>query len=771
MRIDSTARVAARRAAVLSASIACATMPAHAQTGASADAGGREGALSDVVVTATRFATPAMSVPASVSVVPRETLERIAPARLGDALADVPGLYVRGAAMGATFPGSGQAVLSLRGVPRSGRTLVLVDGQPLNNALSGSINVAGIPLAAIERVEIVRGPHSALYGGNAMGGVINFISAPIDAPLAQASAGVGSQGLRTLAAQWRRRLDSGLGLALVFARRESAGNADADEVVKTASAGAGTAGLVGATQTVQRSGAEGWLVGYKERRPWVQTQLGLSASYRLAPGTQLRGGVSLGQYRVGHAAPSSLLLDAGGQSVLAGNVAVGAGRRVVVRESDFLTQTDSLERDLRAWARAEHRYAGGTVMVVDASVLRHRFTFPFATPGATSASGGPGQFTVQPDVRTDLGAHWRVALGKSLLLTTGFAFSRGELERSTLALSNWRDEATQTAVLNQGQGAILDTAVFVQGEYFATDRLTLTLGARHDRYTTHGMVSQTTAPAFAQTYADRSFGAFAPKAALSYRVSPALTLRASYGVGFRAPTLLDLYSRTAVPGTVAGTVVVNEPDPNLLPERIRALEVGADGNWGRRGRWSLTVYRQSLRDLLYRRTISSSLTRTENVGEARVDGVEASARWYALDGRGAGSGGTTVALGASLTHHLRYEVTRNDATPGMVGKRLTDVPRSQFSLGAEFVRGPWSGFVAWRYTSMVYGSGDDLNQNSVQGVYGAYDAHGVVSARLAWQATRQLAVSLAIDNLTNRRYYAFYRQPGRTALLEATLRF
>ena len=73
--------------------------------------------LGVVVVTATRSPAAALSVPASVSVVSEAELRRRNVLRFGDAIADVPGLYVRGAAMGAGFPGSGASVLSLRGIP------------------------------------------------------------------------------------------------------------------------------------------------------------------------------------------------------------------------------------------------------------------------------------------------------------------------------------------------------------------------------------------------------------------------------------------------------------------------------------------------------------------------------------------------------------------------------------------------------------------------------------------------------------------------------
>ena len=102
--------------------------------------------LESVVVTATRSPATALGVPASVTVVDAQELAARQPVRLGDALADVPGLYIRGAAMGPAFPGTGQGVLSLRGIPRTPRTLVMIDGQPVNHPLSGGIHVVGIPL-------------------------------------------------------------------------------------------------------------------------------------------------------------------------------------------------------------------------------------------------------------------------------------------------------------------------------------------------------------------------------------------------------------------------------------------------------------------------------------------------------------------------------------------------------------------------------------------------------------------------------------------------
>ncbi len=102
---------------------------------------------------------------------------------------------------------------------------------------------------------------------------------------------------------------------------------------------------------------------------------------------------------------------------------------------------------------------------------------------------------------------------------------------------------------------------------------------------------------------------------------------------------------------------------------------------------------------------------------------------------------------------------------------LSAVPQTVWALGFLFDRQPWSGQVTYRHVSRVFGSGDDLNQNLAQGVYGAYDAYGTASARVQYRIDRQLSLALALDNLLDRRYYVLTRQPGRTLYAELAWRF
>lgn len=130
-------------------------------------------ALGDVVVTATRTAQSIRDVPAAVTVVSRDQIEKSSATTVDQLLQGVPGVYA--ARMDPSSPNR-IAQTYTRGLPGNSRTLVLVDGLPMNVLYDGQVDWSQLVTSDVERVEVVRGASSGLYGANAMGGVINIIS-------------------------------------------------------------------------------------------------------------------------------------------------------------------------------------------------------------------------------------------------------------------------------------------------------------------------------------------------------------------------------------------------------------------------------------------------------------------------------------------------------------------------------------------------------------------------------------------------------------------
>ena len=126
--------------------------------------------LDPVTSTATRMRSRASEVSTSVTVVPGTALEQRQVQDLGGAMQDVPGVFIR------PYGALGDVrTASIRG-SSAGQVLVLIDGQRVNNTQSGEVDLTTLPTEGIDRVEIVRGGASALYGADAVGGVINVIT-------------------------------------------------------------------------------------------------------------------------------------------------------------------------------------------------------------------------------------------------------------------------------------------------------------------------------------------------------------------------------------------------------------------------------------------------------------------------------------------------------------------------------------------------------------------------------------------------------------------
>lgn len=159
-----------------------------------------------VITRATNLKAPT---PASVAVIDREQIERSASSNLIDVLRSQAGLQIRD-----TMGDGNRAALSLRGFGENAanNTLVLVDGRRLNQPTLSSADLNSVPLANIERIEIIRGAGTVLYGDQAVGGVINIITRTPSSNEAYIEASRGSHDLEAYRGHLHQQLGGGLSL-------------------------------------------------------------------------------------------------------------------------------------------------------------------------------------------------------------------------------------------------------------------------------------------------------------------------------------------------------------------------------------------------------------------------------------------------------------------------------------------------------------------------------------------------------------------------------
>ncbi len=163
--------------------------------------------LEPIVVTATRMEEKVSAQASAVSVVPREEIDLVSPVVAGDALRDIPGLVVQRNGSAGNLEN-----VRIRGA-LSSHTLVMIDGFPVNSPTLGSFDIGSLPLDGFERVEVVRGAQSALYGSSAIGGVVNFIPRKGEAG-GGASAGLSGGSFNSL--KWTGTAQAGAGNGSVF---------------------------------------------------------------------------------------------------------------------------------------------------------------------------------------------------------------------------------------------------------------------------------------------------------------------------------------------------------------------------------------------------------------------------------------------------------------------------------------------------------------------------------------------------------------------------
>ncbi|TNC95218.1 MAG: iron complex outermembrane recepter protein [Gallionellaceae bacterium] len=729
---------------------------AIAPVAALAEEDGKQLSLDEVVVTATRTGVTASDAPAAVTVVKASDIQNKNASRLGDALDQVPSLYLRGGALGQSQGTVGTSGMSLRGIDQT-RTLVLLDGQPIQDAATGKVNWRTPFMEDIERVEVVPGAFSSLYGSNAIGGVVNIITKQPDTHelTAKVKKGWGDASGEDASLYFRDKMKNGLGFAGGIGRqiRDSYVN---DFIVKASAAGVAGTPVTGAQAITTREGVPTYLVGDLGKTPWHATNATAKLFYDLNSRDKIFAGINHQETRVGYTQFNSYLSNAAtGASVTSGTLGIN-GQRVVWANSDFapFSSLPLHEASTRYFIGYDGSIGSDYLLKVD--LARIDRAYDFSAAGATALwNSGTGSWSDTPNSGIDGTAQLSFPLSDAHFMVTGLAFHKDVVNQKIYTLSNWRDPATKTALSSGYNGHSSTTSVFVQDEFSATEALKVYVGGRWDDWRAQGDNFVIT-PVSSTSYAERHVAAFSPKVSATYKPIEALVLRTSFGRSFRAPTNQDLYSSSTSRGrTTTG-------DPNLQPERADTLEVGGEWRASAAIKLTATVYETRLSNLIYVKqvtTVAPLLSQRINAGKARVRGAELGAShqltsWLAVDANYA---------------YIDSRILENAADPLSVGKRLTDAPRNIIGIGVTAQRGDWSGSLNARYVSHIFWNAQ--NTDVVEGVPGSYDAHTMVNAKIGYAFTKVVKGSVAINNLLDTKAYSYFLLPRRNLTAELDFSF
>lgn len=684
-------------------------------------------ALTPIIVSAARAPLLLEHATGETVVITEREIEARQPQRLTDILDNTAGLFVApGKGLLQTAPG-----FALRGMPSDRRSLVMVDGIAMTDGYSGSVLLGGIPPQSVKQAEILFGPMSSLYGGNAMGGVVNFVTRMPKASEFGFDIGYGDAYADGKAPGDVRQtfVHAGTRLANGLSFRVTGNWAKTNGYRSEWVTGNRPAGTHGGIPTTSETGAPTVLLGKKGDNSWEEHGASLKLEQDLGNGTRWRAGWLLQEYGYAYGTPETYLRrNATGLPAYTSAFAGG--------DSDYRRQIGH--------AGFESALGVGHLNLLLSHSAVTTNSFIIATTGAT-AFGGPGRINDSPSDSTSLDSYWNATLNHHDL-TIGYAYRQDQADARDYTLRNWADADSRSSLYSRAKGKMRLNAAYFQDNWALAPNLTVQGGLRYDHWENSDGLSID--PSGRYPHARRSESAWSPKIGASLRLSERLTLRTSAGQAFHAPTVYDLYRSSSL-----STYNISA-NPALKPETVTAWEAGVDWQPWAGGEIRSTYFHNEITDLIYLGPRQpgpggKDVRLRINAGKAESSGVTfAITHRFDADNR----------VFANLTY-TDSEMLENQASPTSVGKQLTHLPRKQASIGFDSRRGAWQLAASGRYASKQYS--DDGNADKATGVYKAYDAYFVVDARLAYRFSRQLTAALAVSNLFDRDYFSYYAAPGR----------
>jgi len=712
--------------------------------------------LGEVVVTATKTERQIGEVPASVSVVTSDDIENSTAHFADETLKTLSGVYLKRS----KFMDAVSSV-TLRGFSEKSRTLVMLDGQSLNDAYTSGVQWPSIPLDDIERIEVVKGPFSSLYGGNAMGGVINIITKTPKKREIELKSGYGTYHTFSSHLGYTDRfLDERLGLYISIDNKSTNGYRS-QPVVKSASSGTGTTAVTGWERTKSSTGSTRYLIGDKGENYWDQWQYVGKIDWDISPDSKLSFHTNISDYKYGYSDPQSYLKDASGNEITSGDVTFDddGDKKMTLSTKSFL-QGESEDKSRLYAFNYSVLLGGGVNAKTKFGIVDNETWYITASTGATK-SGGPGKINeTDPKRSYRFETQLDIPIQERHTLSVGIGYKYDRVKGEEWNLSDWQDSLTRTTLSTSMQGKQRTESIFTQLELGLHEELKTFLGLRYDHWKNYD--GESLASSSTTTYSDKTDSYLSPKIGIVY--TPHLSMseglwelekvRFSWGKAFRPPTLYDLYK------TWAWYSTTYESNPNLVPENSSSWEIGFENTlFQKKTAASFTYFQSTIEDLIYTKKVSSTLKRKENAGKGEIKGVELEVKQYITE---------WLDLFGNYTFQ-DTEITENDAESKSVGKRFTKVPERMYNLGLNMHEGRWNGELTWHWVGKVFSYSD--NSDTQEDVYGVYDKVELLDVKLTCAVNENFKVTLSVDNILDRDYYQYYKAPGRTFFTEAAVRF
>ena len=663
--------------------------------------------LSDVVVNATRSDTPLDQMPLNTTILTKEVLESSPDQTIDQVLKNVPGVFLNDVPYYQKDP-TGQSI-NVRGLGY-GRTLVLIDGLPANDAFYGTVQWNLVPMSSIESVEFVRGGVSSLYGNYGMGGVININTKTPKNSSQEVSASYGSFGTGNVAAS------KDLIVSDAMQMRFSADYFSSEGFQNYATISPGSPSNIKngmGTDAVKNSNVrlQNYFKPTQDTNAFLRmgysTMADLSNNYAIAPNLIQTADVAAG---------STTKID----------VDKKAQVNVYYQNTNFYKQT-----------------ANNLTAAPYKPYINANYTDPYSTVGASAQYthdlklAGIDQYILAVDARN-------------------------------ISASNQTNNLASTGAVNsvnyaQGQQNFYGLLGQIKSKASAIP-LEATLGARVDAWNsqtpTYSNTNYGTGNTGIPTYSsvpNQSKTQLSPSLGLLYNVSSDWDLRSAAYQAFHAPSMNN--TLRSYGNSVSGYSLAN---PNLTPETMTGYEVGTDYRW-KSGFAQLTAFNNYITNAITSYKITSANWAFAN-SLCSSSGISGCTQTSTSPGYTNVSYYTNqqnlLSQGLELQYHHDinphwgldggYSYTKTtltwSATSDPINTQVGGVPRNMANAGLTYYPVPQASLT----TTVRYVGNSWMATGSLP-----VPAYAVVGLKANYQVTPQAAVFASVVNLFNRQYVTF----------------
>jgi iron complex outermembrane receptor protein len=651
------------------------------------------GLLETVTVTPSRTEERLGNIPASVSILSAAEIDNSPALVADDVLRRLPTFSLFRRASSVSSHPTTQGV-SLRGIGPSGvsRTLVLVDGVPFNDPFGGWVYWTRVPMDSVDRIEVVDGSSSSIYGNFAMGGVINIVSSR---PM-------------------RRTVE----LKTQYGNRKTP---------KADFFGSDVWGKVGVAVNGSYFDTDGFKNVVASERGVVDNEAfvqfhNVNAKFDYTPTPQA-------------------------------NVFFRAGYFSEDRGNGKITEVnDTVWKSASGGARLH--LPGGSDLQASLFVDDSEFSSTFVAVPATTPARNVVRLTLEQTVPTDsLGGmvQWSKSFGTSNALTAGGDFRRVKGDSNEDAFNQAPGPLVSPitgavlALRRISGGTQRSLGIFVQ-DVVTIQRLVLTASARVDswkNYDAHNLETNlpagTPGPGNNPNLADKEDTVGSPRVGALYHINEQVRLWGDFSMGFRAPTLNELYRQFAV-GAVR-TFANNQ----LGPERLKGGEIGISVAPATNAVLRATYYDNRVKDPVGNITIAVNQLQRQNLGRTRIKGLQTDAEIVVRE---------YVRFSAGYLFN-DAKVVEFVANPALVGLYLAQVPKHRGSVQVAYTNPRYLN-VALGIQAVGRQFEDDLNARLVPGeTEPGLPGYALVDVTASRAIGSNLDVFFGVQNLTDKEIIAF----------------